>query len=123
MGATDFSFRSQKSPSSLLGTPVENEHMMTDTERSTAFSGTATEAIALLPTKVNVAVASSLASIGPDRTDMTIETVPGFEGDEYTLKSSCPDAWCEIEIYSRTSEIAAWSVVAAMRNITDPFAF
>ena len=123
MGAKEFSFRSQKNAKSLIGTPVENDHMMTDTETKRAFEGSATEAIALLPTKVNVAVASSLASVGPDNTKMVIDTVPGFVGDEYTLKTSAPGVWTEIEIYSATSEIAAWSVVAAMRNITEPFVF
>ena len=125
MGIKEFSFKGQKHPARLLGTAIENDHMMTDTEPSAAFHGTATEAIKILPHQVNVAVASALASVGPDNTDMTIETVPGFVGDEYTLKTSTPDGknWTEIEIYSANSDIAGWSIVAAMRNITDPVAF
>jgi len=123
MGADNFSFHSQKSAKALLNTPIANDHMLTDTERKPAFDGTASEAIELLPTKVNVAVASALASIGPERTKMSIETVPGFKGDEYTLKTSAPGVWAEIEIYSATSEIAAWSVVAQLKNITEPLVF
>ena len=44
------------------------------------FAGNAKEAIALLPTKVNGAVAASLATTGPEHTKVNIHSIPGFVG-------------------------------------------
>ena len=54
-----------KGPASLKNTPLFTEELMTTPEK-TVLAGTAAEAIQVLPTKVNVAVAAALASIGPD---------------------------------------------------------
>lgn len=49
---------------------------MTDKEEKQVFHGSAKEAISILPTKVNVAIAASLASSGPENVDMSIFSVP-----------------------------------------------
>ena len=116
----------RKGPASLMGTPVFKDHFMTDPEEAAAFSGSAKEAIGLLPTKVNVAVASSLATAGPDETTVDITSVPGMAGDDHkiTAKIGGPDeVEAVVDIYSRTSAIAGWSIVAVLRNILSPVVF
>ena len=49
-------------------TPVWAEHLLTDTEKTTVFTGNAKQAIATFPRRVNVAVATSLATTGPEIT-------------------------------------------------------
>lgn len=116
----------RKGPASLMGTPVFKDHFMTDEQESAAFFGSAREAIGLLPTKVNVAVASSLATAGPDKTTVDITSVPGMAGDDHriTAKIAGPDeVQAVVDIYSRTSAIAGWSTVAVLRNILSPVVF
>ena len=83
-------------------------------------SGTAAQAIAVLPTKVNVAVAASLAATGPDRACAEIVSVPGFTGDDHCITAEIDGVKAVVDIYSRTSAIAGWSVVALLRNLASP---
>lgn len=87
------------------------------------FSGTTREAIAILPTKVNVAIATALASAGPGNTTMNIKAVPGFTGDEYKIEVHGEEVHAELNIYSRTSAIAAWSVVQVLQNAAASIVF
>lgn len=93
---------------------------MTDTESSNVFKGNAKEAIALLPTKVNVAVASSLAATGPENTSVSIHSVPGMVGDDHKITAEIEGVKAVVDIYSSTSAIAGWSVVALLRNLVSP---
>lgn len=117
------SIRSQKSPASLSHSPLYREGLLDITEREQVFNGTTKEAIAILPTHVNVAVATALASAGPENTRMNIEAVPGFQGDEYKIEIEGEEVRTELNIYSRTSKIAAWSVVAVLQNAVAPIVF
>ena len=54
-------------------TPVWAEHLLTDTEKTTVFTGNAKQAIATFPRRVNVAVATSLATTGPEITELTFD--------------------------------------------------
>lgn len=111
-------FHTHKGPRSLEGTPVYRPEMAnTETE---AFCGTASEAIALLPTRVNVAVAASLASAGPENTQMRITSVPGFVGDDHCITAEAAGVKAVVDIYSDKSAIAGWSLVALLRNIASP---
>lgn len=116
----------RKGPASLCNTPVFKEHFMTDTQEAKAFSGNANEAISLLPTKVNVAVASALATAGPDETTVEIASVPGMAGDDHRITAKIggtDEVEAVVDIYSRTSAIAGWSSVAVLRNILSPVVF
>ena len=112
-----------KGPQSLQGTPVFREALLTDTEESCVLSGTAAEAIAVLPTKVNVAVAASLATTGPDSATAKIFSMPGFTGDDHMITAEIDGVKATVDIYSRTAEIAGWSVVALLRNLASPIMF
>lgn len=112
------SFHTHKSPGSLRGTPVYRPEM--EEAEMQAFGGTATQAIELLPTRVNVAVAASLASAGPDNTRMQITSVPGFVGDDHCITVEGAGAKAVVDIYSDKSAIAGWSLVALLRNLASP---
>jgi aspartate dehydrogenase len=117
------SISSQKAPSSLKNTPLFTAGLMDITAPQLVFRGTTKEAIALLPTRVNVAIATALASAGPENTTMNINAVPGFNGDEYKIEIEGEDVRAEFRIYSRTSAIAAWSVVNVLQNAVAPIVF
>ena len=117
------SIGAQKAPASLRNTPLFTDDLMDITVAQPVFSGTTKEAIALLPTKVNVAIATALASAGPDKTTMNISAVPGFKGDKYKIEIQGEEVCAELNIYSRTSAIAAWSVVRVLQNAVSPIVF
>ncbi|ABX42490.1 aspartate dehydrogenase domain-containing protein [Lachnoclostridium phytofermentans] len=117
------SFTSQKAPGSLYYTPLYKDGLLDIKEREQVFHGTTKEAIAILPTHVNVAVATALASAGPENTIINIDAVPGFRGDEYKIEIQGDEVRTELNIYSRTSKIAAWSVVAVLQNAVAPIVF
>jgi aspartate dehydrogenase len=123
MGEVQASIRTKKGPKSLMGTPLFKDSLMTDTEESCVFTGNAKEAIALLPTKVNVAVASSLATAGPEQTGVRIYSVPEMVGDDHKITAEIPGVTAVVDIYSSTSAIAGWSVVAVLRNLVSPIMF
>lgn len=120
MGQTTAGITTRKGPESLHNTPLFDEGLMTEDTQRQVFSGNAAEAIALLPTKVNVAVASSLATVGPERTQVNIFSVPGMAGDDHCIVAESTGVKAVVDIYSETCDIAGWSVVAVLRNIVSP---
>lgn len=108
-----------KGPASLKNTPLFTEELMTTPEK-TVLAGTAAEAIQVLPTKVNVAVAAALASIGPDAMGAKITSVEGFAGDDHCITMETDGLKVTSDIYSRTAEIAGWSIVSLLQNLASP---
>ena len=115
------SFDTEKSPNSLKGTKVYDESLQE--EKRKVFEGSAKEAIALFPTKVNVAVAASLASVGPRDIKVSVTSVPGYVGDDHRIEIKSEQVHAIVDVYSKTAQIAGWSVVNTLRNITSPIAF
>ncbi len=110
-----------KGPDSLKNTPLYSDDLQKG-ERS-VFSGSTKEAIALLPTKVNVAVASALATVGPEKASAEITSVPSFIGDDHRITAETEGLKAVVDIYSAKSDIAAWSAVALMRNLSSTMVF
>lgn len=123
MSGIEASISTQKGPASLKGTPVFSERLMTDSEPSEVFSGSAKDAIALFPTKVNVAVACALATAGVEQTGVRVHSVPSFKGDDHRIEVAGEEVRVVVDIYSKTSAIAGWSVVALLRNLVSPIVF
>lgn len=121
MGQAQGAMETRKGPASLKNTPVYTPEM--EGEACVAFSGTPAQAIALLPTKVNVSVAASLASTGPEEMAFSILSVPGFVGDDHKITVERPGVRAVVDVYSDTSAIAGWSVVALLRNLAGPIQF
>lgn len=123
MGPIEVSITSQKAAESLFVTPLYRDGLLNITERERVFSGTAKGAVAALSTHVDAAVAAALAGAGPERTAMDIDAVPGFVGDGYKVEMAGEEVHVELNIDSKTSGIAAWSVVAVLRNVVAPIVF
>jgi len=121
MGNASASFFNEKGPNALKGTAVYDGALQT--EQRVVFSGNATEAIGMFPTKVNVAVAASLASVGPNKMKMSMQSTPGFVGDTQRVEIRNDQVRAVVDIYSATSDIAGWSVVSTLLNITSPIVF
>lgn len=107
MGSASAHFFNEKGPDALKGTSVYKEDLQI--EKRVVFSGNATEAINVFPTKVNVAVAASLASIGPENMKVSMQSTPGFIGDIQKVEIENEQVHAVVEVYSATSEIAGWS--------------
>lgn len=120
----------RKPPAGLAGAPLLVEHGISVDglkEPLLVFEGSAREAIAGFPANVNVAVALSLAGIGPDRTRCEIWADPGVTRNTHTIvvKSDSSDLTMTIENIPseenpRTGKITALSVLAALRRLTAP---
>ena len=104
-------------------TPVWADHLLTDTEKTTVFTGNAKQAIATFPRRVNVAVATSLATTGPEITGVTMHSVPGWVGDDHRITAEIEGVKAVVDICSSTSAIAGWSVVSLLRNLASPVCF
>src|SRR5262245_32052843 len=120
----------RKPPKGLAGAPLLVERGISVDglkEPLRVFEGTAREAIAGFPANVNVAVALSLAGIGPDRTRIEIWADPGVTRNTHTVivKSDSSDLTMTIENIPaeenpRTGKITALSGLAALRRLTAP---
>lgn len=121
MGPSKAAIHTTKGPNSLKGTSVYREKLQQEERK--VFEGNAKEAIALFPTKVNVAVAASLASVGPEKMHVSITSVPDYIGDDHRIEIENEQVKAVVDVYSKTSEIAGWSVVHSLRNIASPIVF
>lgn len=121
MGDCEITFDTEKSPKSLRSTSVYEPELETQVKK--VFSGNAKEAIALFPTKVNVAVAAALASVGPEKIKVSVTSVPDYIGDDHRIEIKNEEVHAVVDVYSKTSKIAGWSVVNTLRNITSPIVF
>ena len=84
-------------------TPVWADHLLTDTEKTTVFTGNAKQAIATF--------------------GVTMHSVPGWVGDDHCITAEIEGVKAVVDICSSTSAIAGWSVVALLRNLTSPVCF
>ena len=121
MGNASAKFFNEKNPRALMGTTVYDDSLLN--EQKTVFRGNAKEAIELFPTKVNVSIAASLASVGPENMEMTMISTPGFIGDTQRVEIKNDQVHAVIDVYSATAEIAGWSVVNTLLNIASPIVF
>ena len=112
MGQAKSGICTRKGPASLKNTPLYDDGLMTEEEERQVFSGNAKEA-----------VAASLATIGPEDTSVNIFSVPGMIGDDHKITAEIDGVKAVVDIYSSTSAIAGWSVVAVLKNLVSPIVF
>ncbi len=120
----------RKPPGGLKGAPLLVEKgISVDNlkEPLRIFEGSAREAIVGFPANVNVAVALSLAGIGPDATRIEIWADPAVTRNTHTIKlvSDSSDLTMTIENIPsienpRTGKITALSVLACLRRLNAP---
>ncbi|MDL2213035.1 DUF108 domain-containing protein [Bacteroides sp. OttesenSCG-928-J23] len=121
MGNASARFFNEKGPNALRRSPVYDPSL--DSEQRVVFSGTAREAIGVFPTGLNVSVAASLASVGPENMQVTMLSTPGFKGDTQRVEIKNDQVHATVDVYSATAEIAGWSVVSTLINIVSPIVF
>lgn len=122
MGLTKASLTNTKGPTALKKTSLYNLDM--EKNDFIAFDGNAYEAINNLPTGINVGVATALATMGVHNTQITIQTKPNFIGDSQCIDIECNDCIkAHLDVYSKTSDIAGYSVVALLINLSSSIVF
>lgn len=122
MGITESKLINTKNMQRLKNSPIYNEEYLD--KEYVAFKGTAYDAITNLPTGINVGVATALATLGVHNTNIEIITKPNYIGDSQHIKASCgDDVKVSLDVYSSTSDIAGYSVVALLINLASPIEF
>ncbi len=119
----------RKPPIGLLGAPYLIEHdieVVGITEPLRVFTGSAREAARGFPANLNVAVALSLAGIGPDRTTLEIWADPNVTRNTHRIEVESDSASFNMTIENIPSEnpktgvITARSVLALLRKMSAP---
>jgi aspartate dehydrogenase len=130
LGQVEASIYNIKSPEALEGAPYLKGRQLSRTEKETIFTGNAREAIEAFPKNVNVAVALSLATAGPEKTKVMVVSVPGSKMNTHRIELAGDFGSASIEISSwpslenpKSSEIAAYSVIAKLKNLSSAISF
>jgi aspartate dehydrogenase len=119
----------RKPPLGLAGAPYIVEHNIDIedlTEPLRVFEGTARDAAKGFPANLNVAVALSLAGIGPDRTTLEIWADPTVTRNMHRIEVESDSARFSMSIENIPSEnpktgmITALSVIACLRKLRAP---
>jgi aspartate dehydrogenase len=119
----------RKPPLGLAGAPYIVEHNIDIegiTEPFRVFEGTARDAAKGFPANLNVAVALSLAGIGPDRTTLEIWADPTVTRNTHRVEVESDSARFSMSIENIPSEnpktgmITALSVIACIRKLRAP---
>lgn len=122
MNLTKSKLTNTKGPRALSRSILYKENM--EYEDEIAFNGSAYEAIQNLPTGINVGVATALATMGVHDTEILIQSKPGFIGDSQCVDIECGDEIkAHLDVYSKTSDIAGYSVVALLKNLNSSIVF
>jgi aspartate dehydrogenase len=113
----------------LVGAPFlarQNIDLSGITEPQRIFKGTAREAAIGFPANLNVAVALSLAGIGPDRTELEIWADPDLNRNVHNIQVKSDSAEFEMTIQNipsdnpKTGRITHLSVIAALKRMKAP---
>lgn len=124
----EVSLTTTKPPSGLAGAPhvEENEIDLSALEGPTVvYEGSAREAATAFPSNINVAVALSLAGIGPEETDVTIVADPDEENNVHRIEAIGSAGRIETSVRNvpsptnpKTSYMAALSAIEKLRGLT-----
>lgn len=128
-GLEEASITITKSPKSLAGAPHFQNNpvdLFALCEPTAVFAGSAREAISGFPANVNVAVAVSLASVGPDKTWVQVICDPAATQTRFNIRARGATGEMQIELTNfvspdnpRTSYQACCSALATLRRFSD----
>lgn len=120
----------RKPPKGLAKAPLVKEKgidVLALTEPYLLFEGSPREAIAHFPANINVAVALSLAGIGPDRTELQIWADPGVSRNSHKIIVQAEAGRYEMTIEGVPSEtnpatgkLTPLSVIAVLKGLVSP---
>lgn len=123
----------RKPPASLAKAPAVQARgldLLALTAPLKLFEGCARDAIRGFPANVNVAVALSLAGVGPERTEIEIWADPGVDRNTHRIVVDADSARLEMSIANVPSaqnpgsgKITALSLIATLRNLVGPLCF
>lgn len=118
----------RKPPTSLRGAPYLDANdidVMSMTQATQVFQGTAAEGAIGFPSNVNVAAAVGLAGVGADKTTLEIWADPALQRNTHRISVDADSASFEMTIENvpteenpGTGKITALSVIAALRAET-----
>lgn len=118
-----------KSPASLNDAPFLKDRVLVMDEKEVIFDGSAQEAIKGFPQNINVAVATGLATIGPENVRTIIHSIPELEANIHEITVRNQEGTADIRFAGapsnnkRPSSITPWSVISLLKNISDPVRF
>ena len=124
LNLTDVEHRIIKPPKAWLGTPAETLCDLNGLQEPLAFfEGSAREAADRFPQNANVAVITSLAGIGIDRTRVTLVADPTARLNAHEIRAEGDFGLLEIRLQNRplatnpkSSEMAALNIVRLIEN-------
>lgn len=121
------SLTTTKNPAGLAGAPYLEEHDVDVhdlDDATTVFEGPATEAAKAFPSNINVAMALSLAGIGPDRTTVRIVADPEEANNVHHIEATGDVGSIETTVRNvpsptnpKTSYLAAISAIEKLRGM------
>jgi aspartate dehydrogenase len=130
LGASKVKIITEKSPNSLQGAPFLKDKKLSNENAEEVFAGTAKEAIEAFPRNVNVAVATGLATLGVDNTNVIIRSIPGTLNNNHNIVLEGDRVKVSIKIEStpspdnqKSSSLAAWSVIALLKRLASTITF
>jgi len=123
MSTVEVTMTSKRGPQSLYYSPYYRNDLAMITEPERVFEGSITKLMEEYPFSYNVAMATGLATVGPENIKFNIEAVPNFKGDEYNIHVKGEEVDINLNIITTNYNIAAWSVVTMLRNAVSTVVF
>ena len=130
-GLDAVTYTGRKPPAAWRGSPAESVADLSKlTEPLAHFDGPAREAAALYPMNANVAATVALAGLGLDQTKVRLIADPTISANLHQVEAKGAFGKLSMTIETntlpqstRSSALAAMSIVRALHNYVDPFAF